>query len=299
MDLSQASPSTVREMARDGKLARGTSGMAMGHVQANLVVLPSAFAGDFEAFCKKNFQALPLLEVGARGDPVPRRLAPDGDVRTDLGHYYLYHDGALTAESSSLLDIWTGDLVAFLIGCTLSTHRALIKAGIRLPNVELRQDEPMYRTNRDCRRSGVFGGRLVVSMVPVPANRVRLAADISGQFPLAHGGPIHVGDPAELGITDLGRPDWGQALHVGSGDRTMFWACGVTALEAIAVGRPPLAATHAPGHMLVTDLRDEDIWKRVSISAEAAEAHYPVGHEDKRKTSAPPVSRASKVRGRV
>ncbi len=73
----------------------------------------------------------------------------------------------------------------------------------------------MYRTKRDCQRCGVFGGRLVVSMVPSPAAQVSFAAVISAQFPLLHRGPTHVGGPADLGITDLGRPDWVEALGVG------------------------------------------------------------------------------------
>ena len=68
---------------------------------------------------------------------------------------------------------------------------------------------------------------------------------------------MHVGDPAALGIRDLGRPDFGDAVTIRHGEVPVFWACGVTPQAVAMHAKPPLMITHAPGHMFVTDLRDE------------------------------------------
>jgi uncharacterized protein YcsI (UPF0317 family) len=39
----------------------------------------------------------------------------------------------------------------------------------------------------------------------------------------------------------------------------VFWACGVTPQAVIAAARLPFAITHAPGLMLVTDLKNKDL----------------------------------------
>ncbi|WP_217565588.1 DUF1445 domain-containing protein, partial [Micrococcus sp. GbtcB5] len=71
--------------------------------------------------------------------------------------------------------------------------------------------------------------------------------------------PVHVGDPAGLGITDLAAPDFGGAVEVPQGHLPVFWACGVTPQAGIMESRPPLAITYAPGHLLITVLPDRMI----------------------------------------
>jgi len=95
---------------------------------------------------------------------------------------------------------------------------------------------------------------MVVSMRPFAAGVVDRVVEISGRFPLAHGAPVHVGDPAALGIADLGRPDYGDPVPAREGDVPVFWACGVTPQAVAARARVPLMLTHAPGHMFITDL---------------------------------------------
>jgi uncharacterized protein YcsI (UPF0317 family) len=43
------------------------------------------------------------------------------------------------------------------------------------------------------------------------------------------------------------------------GEIPLFWACGVTPQLALAAARLPLAITHSPGCMLVTDLRNSQL----------------------------------------
>ena len=68
-----------------------------------------------------------------------------------------------------------------------------------------------------------------------------------------HGSPVHVGDPAALGIADLDAPDFGDPVQIGAGEIPVFWACGVTPQTVALEARPPLAIFHAPGHMFITD----------------------------------------------
>jgi uncharacterized protein YcsI (UPF0317 family) len=97
---------------------------------------------------------------------------------------------------------------------------------------------------------------MVVSMRPIPADRVADAAMISGRFPAVHGAPVHIGAPEGLGIADLSRPDFGDQVDIRDGEVPVFWACGVTPQAAVMASKPPFAITHAPGHMFVTDIPD-------------------------------------------
>ena len=80
----------------------------------------------------------------------------------------------------------------------------------------------------------------------------------SSRYPLAHGAPLHIGDPAMIGIADVAKPDFGDPPILREGDVPVFWACGVTPQMAIRRARPDLAITHEPGCMLVTDLLADD-----------------------------------------
>jgi len=82
---------------------------------------------------------------------------------------------------------------------------------------------------------------------------------ITSRLTRSHGAPVHGGDPAELGIKDLDHPDWGEPLRPEPGEVALFWACGLTALAALQAARLPFFITHAPGAMLVTDLREGEL----------------------------------------
>ena len=249
----------VRARIRAGEWTGQTSGLAEGFVQANLVILPEAEAAGFRRFCELNPQPCPLLDVTVPGSPVPELVAPHADLRTDLPRYRVYQHGELADEPLEIRDHWRDDLVAFLIGCSFTFEHGLIEAGIPLRHIERGLGVPMYRTNRECLPSGRFHGPLVVSMRPIPAGLVDLAAERTACFPQVHGGPVHAGDPAELGIADLNAPDWGDAPIMHEGDVPVFWACGVTPQAVAMASKPAFMLTHAPGHMFITDLKVEDL----------------------------------------
>lgn len=71
-----------------------------------------------------------------------------------------------------------------------------------------------------------------------------------------HGAPVHVGNPAEIGIADVTKPGFGDAVTIRNDEIPVFWACGVTPQLALLAAKPEIAITHSPGHMFVTDLRD-------------------------------------------
>ena len=257
--MAGISGAEARARVRAGRWRLPTAGVAEGWVQANLVVLPEAFAAEFRAFCTRNAQACPLLDETEAGSPEPRRVATGADLRTDVPRYRVYRDGRVIDEVDSLADLWQPEFVAFLLGCSFTFEAALARAGIPLRHHELRRNVAMYRTNRACVPAGPFAGPLVVSMRPVPEALVATAAQVTGRFPRAHGAPVHVGDPIALGIADLDRPDYGDPLPIRPGETPVFWACGVTPQAAAEAARLPLMLTHAPGHMFITDMRDEEL----------------------------------------
>jgi uncharacterized protein YcsI (UPF0317 family) len=256
-EMARLSGREARARMRAGLWRRPTAGVAPGWVQANLVVLPTAFADSFGEFCARNPRPCPLLETTEAGSPEPRRIAPGSDLRTDVPRYRIYRNGALETEVDSLSDVWEQDFVSFLLGCSFSFEAALARAGIPLRHVELGCNCAMYRTNQQCEPAGPFHGPLVVSMRPIPDNLLAETARITSRFPHAHGAPIHVGEPSALGIVDLDQPDYGDPLPVRPGETPVFWACGVTPQAAAEAARLPLMITHAPGHMFITDLRDD------------------------------------------
>ncbi|WP_409330708.1 putative hydro-lyase [Trujillonella humicola] len=249
-----AAPAEHREQYRAG-LAVPTSGAAPGHTQANLVVLPQDWAWDMLLFAQRNPQPVPVLEVTDPGSP-ETALAPGADLRTDLPRYRVWRDGELVDEPTDVRDVWREDLVAFLIGCSFSFETALLDAGVPVRNIEQGRNVSMYRTAVPCRPAGRLSGPLVVSMRPVPAALVPAAVQVTARMPQVHGAPVHVGAPDALGIADLAAPDYGDPVEAEPGDVPVFWACGVTPQAAVLASRPPLAITHAPGHMFVTDVPD-------------------------------------------
>jgi len=249
----------VRQACRSGALAEQTSGLASGFAQANLVILPKSLAFDFLEFCQRNPKPCPLLEVTEPGNPVPQLTAPSADLRSDLPRYRVWENGELVEEPTDISHRWQDDFVSFLIGCSFTFERALLQAQIPVRHVELGVNVPMYCTNRPCQSAGVFHGPLVVSMRPLnPADAIR-AVQITSRYPSVHGAPVHLGLPEQLGITNLARPDFGDAVPVGDHELPVFWACGVTPQAAVMAAKPPLVITHCPGCMFVTDVLDETL----------------------------------------
>jgi len=244
----------ARMDARSGKLTGPTANLAPGHVQANLAILPRALAADFLHFCQRNPKPCPLLAMSEPGDPALPELGYDIDIRTDIPRYRVWQNGELVAEPADVRDIWRDDLVSFLIGCSFSFEEAMLDNGLPVRHIEQGCNVPMYRTSIPTHAAGVFGGPLVVSMRPLKAADAIRAIQVTSRFPSVHGAPVHLGDPALIGIADINRPDYGDPVEIREGEMPVFWACGVTPQSVVAAVRPEFCITHAPGHMLVTDL---------------------------------------------
>jgi uncharacterized protein YcsI (UPF0317 family) len=252
--MNALTPDEARLLMRDGRWTGVTAGVAPEFAQANLVILPRDLAYDFLLFCVRNPKPCPILDVTDAGSPIPRLAAPEADLRTDVPRYRVYRDGEMVDEPGSIEGYWTDDLVAFLLGCSFTFELGLIEAGVPVRHLECGCNVSMFRTNVACQPAGIFSGPLVVSMRPIPAPLVAKAVQISGRYPSVHGAPVHIGSPEELGISDLGKPDWGDPVPVLDGEVPVFWACGVTPQAVAMQTRPPLMITHAPGHMFVTDI---------------------------------------------
>ena len=254
-----AEPREVRQQIREGKWRQPTAGLAPGFVQANLVILPRDLAFDFLLFAQRNPKPCPVIEVTDVGSAEPKLSAPGADLRTDVPRYCVYRDGALAGEVTDLRPVWRDDFVSFLLGCSFTFESALLQAGVPVRHIEEGRNVPMFITNIPCAPAGVFRGPLVVTMRPIPARLVARAVQISGRYPGVHGAPVHLGDPATIGIRDLQAPEFGDAVTIRPGEVPVFWACGVTPQAVAMQAKPPLMLTHAPGHMFITDLRNEEL----------------------------------------
>jgi uncharacterized protein YcsI (UPF0317 family) len=257
--MTELAPKQMRERIRAGGWQGPTAGCCPDFAQANLVVVPKALAYDFLLFCQRNPKPCPLLELTSPGDFEPRGLAPGADLRTDLPRYRVYRNGELEGEVTDLLSVWRDDLVSFLLGCSFTFERALQAAGIPIRHIEEGVNVPMYVTDHACEPVGLFAGPLVVSMRPIPSHLVARATELTARFPLAHGEPVHVGDPGAIGIADVGRPDFGDPVSIRANETPVFWACGVTPQAVAMRAKPELMITQAPGHMLITDRRHQGL----------------------------------------
>lgn len=253
------SPQALRDTIRRGEHTGNTSGYAPGHVQCNIVILPAEQANDFLRFCQLNPKPCPL--IAAATEPGDYSLPKLGniDIRSDVPRYRIFENGELVNECNDIAPLWRDDLVTFALGCSFSFEEALLADGLEVRNVTQALNVPMYRTNIDCTTAGPFSGKMVVSMRPFAASDAIRAVQICTRFPAVHGAPIHLGDPALIGITDINQPDYGDAVTVNKGELPVFWACGVTPQVALEAAKLPFAITHSPGCMLVTDLRNSQL----------------------------------------
>jgi len=254
-DLEGLSAAEVRQVIRDGRWTGTSKRHALGREQANIVILREEYALDFMRFCQRNPKPLFLIEVTDTGDPEPKMSAPGADIRTDVPAYRVYRDGKAVEDLTDIRHLWRDDHVAFLTGCNLSVDQVMIEAEIPLPHLIRETAWPsQYVSNIACQPAGIFNGPQVVSMRPIPKDLLVKVIELTSRFPRSHGAPLHVGDPAAIGIDDLDNVTWGKPNAVGPDQVPAFWACGITA-QAIAceIGIPEMI-THKPGHMFVTDL---------------------------------------------
>ncbi|MEC8429211.1 MAG: putative hydro-lyase [Pseudomonadota bacterium] len=259
--MSQSlSPAQLRQEIRSGEHQSNTSGYCPGFVQANLVILPKDWADEFLLFCQRNPKPCPIITLSEKpGQWLLPEAAPDFDIRTDVPQYRIWENGELSREVSDIKELWRDDLVAFLTGCSFSFEEALLADGLEIRNISEGKNVPMYNTNLACSTTERLHGNMVVSMRPFkPADAIRMI-QICSRFPEVHGAPVHFGDPAAIGIADINKPDYGDAVTVNDGEVPVFTACGVTPQAVMMAAKPPFCITHSPGCMAVTDILNSQL----------------------------------------
>lgn len=258
-NINQRLPQAIRGLIRKGKWDKPTAGLAMGYAQANLVILPERYAFDFLLFCQRNPKPCPLLEVLEAGKFRTEYLSRDADLRTDLPRYNIYRKGRLETTVKEIKDKWQPDLVTFLLGCSFSFEEALLRALVPVRHIEENKNVPMFITNISCKPAGLFHGPMVVTMRPIPPDKVSRAVQITSRYASVHGAPVHIGDPSKIGIRNLRKPDFGDPVTINKGEVPVFWACGVTPQVVAMKAKPDLCITHTPGHMFISDLLNEEL----------------------------------------
>jgi Uncharacterized conserved protein len=259
LKYANTAPAEARKLIRERKIAFNTSGMCAGFAQANLVVLPKALAYDFLLFTQRNPKSCPVLEVTDPGSRELRFIAKDADIARDIPKYRIYKKGVLEGEYADVSKFWRDDFVSFLIGCSFSFESELLEAGVPVRHIEEGKNVPMYRTSIETVPAGIFNGKMVVSMRPIPDDLVVKAVTVTASMPRVHGSPIWIGDPGAIGIKDINRPDFGDAVTINKGETPVFWCCGVTPQSVAMNVKPEIVITHSPGHMFITDIKNIDL----------------------------------------
>jgi uncharacterized protein YcsI (UPF0317 family) len=258
-DIKKLAPGEIRALIRKGKWDKPTAGVAMGYAQANLVILPHKYAFDFLLFCQRNPKPCPLLEVLEPGEFRTKFLSSDADIRTDIPCYNIFQKGKLYKTVKGIRSFWRPDLVTFLLGCSFSFEEAMLRSKIPIRHIEENKNVPMFISSIPCKPAGVFHGPMVVTMRPIPSDKVTRAVQITSRYAWVHGAPIHIGDPSRIGIKDLRKPDFGDPVTIKKREIPVFWACGVTPQAVVMKAKPDLCITHAPGHMFISDLLNEEL----------------------------------------
>lgn len=247
----------LRHQIRTGTFTKSTAGLMPGYVQANYVALPKEYALDFMIWCLRNPRPCPLIEVLKDGETTSNNFLNGLDVRLDIPLYRILSSSEPEKSIVDICDIWRPDLYSFLLGCSYTLDDLLIEHGIPVRHVEANTIVPMFQTNIETVPCGHFSGPVVVTMRPMTDVQANEAVKITENLHFAHGGPICVGNPRALGITDLSNPDFGEPVQIQSDEIPIFWACGVTTQVALANANVDFAITHAPGRMLITSVETD------------------------------------------
>ena len=86
---------------------------------------------------------------------------------------------------------------------------------------------------------------------------------ICSRLPSGHGPPIHIGDPATIGIKNIYEPDVYRPPYpitpLEPDEVILTWACALTPMNAIKEAKPPLAIHSYPGRVFVSDRLSEEL----------------------------------------
>ena len=152
-DLINCSGARLRAAIRSGYHG-STAGLARNYVQTNILILPQAYAADFQLFCYYNEKTCALLDVLSPGNPHPN-ISPEADIRTDIGSYQIYENGRPVETVKDICALWRDDFVSFLIGCSFTFERAMVQQGIRMKHADEGKNVPMYVTDIPCANAHV------------------------------------------------------------------------------------------------------------------------------------------------
>lgn len=258
-DIKSKTPEEIRECIRKEKWIGPTTGIALGFVQANLVIIPEKLALEFIIFCQRNHSACPILEITEPGIASLNYLAKNVDIRTDLPKYRVYKKGVLMDEPLNIIDYWRSDFVSIFIGCSLSFEKALTDSNIPLRHLECKKNGAIYISSIKCNPTGMFRGNMAVSLRPIPRHQLIRTIQITSRFYNAHGAPVHIGDPDLIGIKNLDEVYYGDPPIFKENDVPVFWACGVTPQVVASESKPEIMITHSPTHLFVSDIKDTEI----------------------------------------
>ena len=253
-------PAEVRKLIREGVIDFPTAGMCRGYAQANLIILPPEYAADFEKFAELNPFPCPILEIIKGEQPLTYDMGEGGNICSDIPRYRIYRDGVWDGETlTDVTEYWKQGYVGFLIGCSFSFEEALMKEGIEVRHIAQGRNVPMYKVGIQTVKAGPFEGPMVCSMRPMTPENAQKAYDITVKMPNVHGAPVHMGPAEGVGVADVMKPDYGDAVDIYEGEIPVFWPCGVTPQAAVENAKPPIAITHAPGHMFITDIINSEL----------------------------------------
>jgi uncharacterized protein YcsI (UPF0317 family) len=256
--LADMTPHEFREIVRRGEWSTVNTNACQGYAQTNLVIVPKSLAFEFLLFCHRNPNPCPVIDVTDPGDYHPRFLAPEADLRTDLPRYRVFKNGVIIDEPLDIIKYWDENLVAFLLGCSTNFDSSL-----RAANVQYRYIGD-FITDLECVPAGCFHGAMVVStrLFNTSYDGIR-AIQITSRNLAAHGPPVYIGNPENIGIKDIYHPDMlysDEKIHpIKSNEIIMNWACGVTPQIVALSSRIPFMISHYPGHMFVTDKLSEEL----------------------------------------
>ncbi|WP_299874477.1 putative hydro-lyase [uncultured Cocleimonas sp.] len=263
MESNTHTLSHIRQLIRSGEFTRTTSGIMPDLVQGNVVILPKQDADKFVEFCHLNPKPCPILGVSKPGEYDIPTLGEALDMRHDIPQYQVFENGKLVAKPTNIEKFWNEDSVAIVLGCSFSFEDALQRQGFRIKNIDLNTNISMYETSIATNQTEHFKGNMVVTMRPFKQHEIEDVIEITRGFDKAHGAPVHIGDPAQIGINNLDDPDYGSAVELADDDIPVFWGCGVTTQSILRSAKLPRVITHAPGKMLITDHNYETLVGRL------------------------------------
>jgi len=259
-DLLAMTPREFRNIVRKGEWIGSTHGLGRGYAVTDIVTIPKEYAYDFLIFCHRNPLTCPVVDITDVGSPHPPLLAPDADLRTDLPRYIVYKDGQIVDEPTDIRKYWRDDLVTFLLG-----EAGSFQWSWKMANIPF-HSEGTFSTNIPLIPSGPFKGNVVVlCRLFISADDLVRAIQIASRHPLFHGPPIHIGDPAAIGIKDLSKPN---VMHPGGkvtprkpreGEIAAFWPCFGTIRSLAFKAKLPLMIVDYPLHNFISDKLAEEL----------------------------------------